>query len=144
MVHDNLQDLKKSALKFEEVVNESKGMDDLSHYSLDVFGESKSALDYSMALLREKGYPDAKKKIFYPYYARSEEEVIANFEKMNFNGIEVRHPEILTFIEEKNQPEWVKDFIATRNIKVGFLNQINGIKLFFYNFRHMKILAGRS
>ena len=54
MVHDNLQDLKKSALKFEEVVNESKDMDDLSHSSLDVFGESKSALDYSMALLREK------------------------------------------------------------------------------------------
>ena len=93
MVHDNLQDLKKSALKFEEVVNESKDMDDLSHSSLDVFGESKSALDYSMALLREKGYPDAKKKIFYPYYARSEEEVIENFEKMNFTGIRISLPQ---------------------------------------------------
>ena len=114
-----------SGLKFEKVANESKEMDELSHSSLDVFGESKSALDYSMALLREKGYPDAKKKIFYPYYARSEEEVIENFEKMNFTGIEVRHPEIITFIKEKNQPQWVKDFIATRNIKVGFLNQNN-------------------
>ena len=54
--------------------------------------------------------------------------MIENFEKMNFTGIEVRHPEIITFIKEKNQPEWVKDFIFTRNIKVGFLNQTNGIK----------------
>eukprot|EP00092_Neocalanus_flemingeri_P031976 GFUD01034746.1.p1 GENE.GFUD01034746.1~~GFUD01034746.1.p1 ORF type:complete len:755 (+),score=183.93 GFUD01034746.1:75-2339(+) len=117
MDHEKLQALKTSALKFEEIANNSDEMADLSSSSFAVFGESRSALDYSMGYLRDNAYPDADKRIFFPYFTTSREELTKIFEKKKFHGIKLRHPEIIDFIAKKNEPKWVKDFIDTRNLK---------------------------
>ena len=57
MVHAKLQGLRASSLNFEDLVHNPKDKSSLCSSVMDVFGESKSALDYSMQLLKETAYP---------------------------------------------------------------------------------------
>ena len=115
---EDLKKLRESSSKFEESVMKCADKTELCNAIMDVFEKSKSALDYSMHLLKENAYPDAQDIIYFPYQAKTRNDLIKKFEKMKFLGIEKKHPAIINFILEKTKPNWVKDFISKRNAEV--------------------------
>ena len=117
MVHEKLQGLRASSLIFEDLVHNPKDKSTLCSSVMDVFGESKSALDYSMQLLKQTAYPGAIKQIYFPYTETTKEDLTKKFKNMKFLGIQEKHPAIFNFILKKIQPSWVKDFISRRNVK---------------------------
>ena len=121
MVHDDLKKLKDSSLKFEESVRNSEDKSELCKAVMEVFEKSKSALDYSMQVLKEKAYPDASDIIYFPYQAKTKKDLIKRMEKMKFCGIEKDNPDIVDFILKKSKPKWVQDFIFKRNIEVKLI-----------------------
>ena len=115
MTEDDLKKLKDSSLRFEESLMKYVEKTELCNAVMDVFEKSKSALDYSMQLLKENAYPKAQNIIYFPYQAKTRKDLIKKLEKWKFLGIEQKHPAIIDFILEKTKPNWVDDFISQRN-----------------------------
>ena len=119
MKHRGLNDLKGSALSFEDTLEGSQCDEDLKEKSYKVLQASRSALDYSMNHLKREAFPEIEKEVVFPYIHNTAEKLEKKFKEMGFQGISQKYPEVINFVLEKIQPAWVKTFIAIRNTKVG-------------------------